>query len=54
MNEELKPCPFCSGYACIIGDKNEHKFIVECQYCYAQTSYFKTEEYATEAWNRRA
>lgn len=57
MNE-LKPCPFCGGEACI----QRHEFIgyadtfgVVCLDCCCETrQFFETKKEAIEAWNRRA
>ena len=54
----LKPCPFCRGEAFMV----EHTFYelrptygVYCRNCGAKTKqFYKTEEKAIEAWNRRA
>jgi Lar family restriction alleviation protein len=62
---ELKPCPFCGRkpskvreyYA--VGTKNIY-YAVECKApntkCFVKpkTTFFKTQEEAIEAWNRRA
>lgn len=58
MDEELKPCPFCGGEACI----QRHEFIgytdtfgVVCLDCCAETRQFFThKKVAVRAWNRRA
>lgn len=56
MNE-LKPCPFCGGEACIqrhelIG--HEDTFGVVCLNCRAETrQLFTHEKVAARAWNRR-
>lgn len=61
MNE-LKPCPFCGGKGTIcatpwdFGEKRpeeNHRFIVECSECLAQTDEYETRERVVEAWNRR-
>lgn len=57
MDEELKPCPFCGGEACI----QRHEFIgytdtfgVVCLDCCAETRQFFThKKVAVRAWNRR-
>lgn len=54
---ELKPCPFCGGEGCL----QEHIFFgytntygVVCLDCCVETKqFFRTEEEAVEAWNRR-
>lgn len=60
---KLRECPFCGsdGTICTTPwdfDKNRpkenHKYIVECSECLAQTDECETREKAIEAWNRRA
>lgn len=56
--DKLKPCPFCGGEGCV----QEHVFKgysstygVVCLDCCCETrQFFKTEEMAISAWNRRA
>lgn len=52
MNIELKPCPFCGGYA-IIDGCDDTLWIVICKECNASIGYKETKEEAIEAWNRR-
>lgn len=53
---KLKPCPFCGGKAAAIwnGASNERNYCVRCWECGAETSVYKSEKEAKEAWNRRA
>ena len=58
--EELKPCPFCGGEA-DIHITDDGYYVVGCStlgcYCNAYESdipEFPIEEYAIQAWNRRA
>lgn len=56
--DELKPCPFCGGEACM----QQHVFVgysstfgVVCLDCCCETrQFYHTENEAEEAWNRRA
>lgn len=53
---ELKKCPFCGGEAKIRGEKywqpNVRRNVI-CTNCFANSGWFKTDEEAIEAWNRR-
>jgi len=60
--EELKKCPFCGGEAdvCVTPwdyennkPANNHKYVVECKDCLAETDSYTTREEAIEAWERR-
>lgn len=55
--DELKPCPFCGGKAKIRSEKywqpNVRRNVI-CTNCFANTGWYKTEDEAIEAWNRRA
>ena len=64
MASDLKPCPFCGGYAKAElfhypnGDKSYRPVCWHEDGCYLD-SYIQTADYATakelaEAWNRRA
>ena len=58
---ELKPCPFCGGMARVIehtfyetSDFTSHSYGVECCDCFTKSfQFYKTEEKAINAWNRR-
>lgn len=47
---KLKKCPFCGGEAHVVGILTRW---VVCDECGAELKFFKTEEEAIEAWNRR-
>lgn len=51
---DLKPCPFCGGEATHIvwGDPDYHW--AGCEACDLGMDYFRNENDALEAWNRRA
>lgn len=51
MIEEIKKCPFCDGNAVVQGIT---VVWVKCLECGAETTGFRDEEEAIEAWNRRA
>lgn len=51
MIEEIKRCPFCGGNAVIQGIT---VVWVKCLECGAETTGFRDEEEAIDAWNRRA
>ncbi|MBQ1453756.1 MAG: Lar family restriction alleviation protein [Ruminococcus sp.] len=56
MNNELKPCPFCSGK---VNKKISPMFgtvMFVCERCGADVCFYGAEfgEKAIEAWNRRA
>lgn len=63
MNDRLKPCPFCGRADSVTRDKYSSLipgyslYAVFCdknkQGCGAYGPYKRTEEDATEAWNRR-
>ncbi len=48
--KKLKKCPFCGGEAHVVGILTRW---VVCDECGAELKFFKTEEEAIEAWNRR-
>ena len=50
MGLRLLNCPFCGGRAEVKG--KEGKWVV-CVDCFSENSYYKTEEEAIAAWNRR-
>lgn len=56
--QELLPCPFCGGKACLSnGELGGYTVIyIECIKCSTQTSTFYEDESekAIEAWNKRA
>jgi len=53
-DQELEPCPFCGGNADIRTYEDDGS-LVHCTKCDALIEYwFKTEEEAADAWNRRA
>lgn len=67
MSEELKPCPFCGGEAKIYsgphydGGHVTYWAVVKCESCEASGMKIdeyepvsRVEEWASEAWNRRA
>lgn len=56
---DLRPCPFCGGYArlvrCYNGWVPEHPtYMVVCDKCTAQGLKTKEPEIVVKAWNRRA
>lgn len=67
MEEKLKPCPFCGGEAMIVFCGYDSVPQVRCNNCLALMGgdsksysavkgdlFFKTQDEAIEAWNRRA
>jgi Lar family restriction alleviation protein len=58
---ELKPCPFCGATdnkklrptSGVELSREEGIFQVFCWECGASSGYFRTEQEAIEAWNRR-
>lgn len=55
MSEELKPCPFCGEIPVILSNSFSQPFKVYCWECeIGQYQGFRQEQYAIEAWNRRA
>lgn len=52
---ELKPCPFCGEFYVrwSPGKKRRYLHVVRCDNCRFTTRGFKTQEAATEFWNRR-
>ena len=64
MTEELKPCPFCGGYAIAlqVGETIEDRqYQVICPWdnnelhgCGSSSGFYETLKDAIEAWNRRA
>ena len=56
-NRELKPCPFCGGKEVEIKGLDHFGIMVfnaMCKKCYATGGVARTQEQATQAWNRRA
>ncbi len=51
MQEELKPCPFCTGEAKMNEDSTG--YYVSCKICGAETKYYNTEKEAAIWWNLR-
>lgn len=51
-NKELKPCPFCGGYA-TSGENVYRKYQVICRKCLATSITSINENEAIDAWNRR-
>lgn len=61
---ELKPCPFCGGEAVVEKHSwyeektkafTDHSYGIKCLGCFTEGfQFYKTEEKAIEAWNRRA
>lgn len=64
--KDCKPCPFCGktdvamewvppeGEDVPEDERRDYAlFAVTCWECNAQTGYFRTDEQAIEAWNRR-
>lgn len=53
---QLKPCPFCGGKAHIRTERyyqpNMRRNVI-CEKCYSNSGWYKTEEEAAKAWNRR-
>ncbi len=59
MATELKPCPFCGGFACKAiripvqhGEKPKYKIV--CYLCGCQTEEKMDDDAASEVWNHRA
>ena len=57
MNE-VKPCPFCGGKACLVVDPSLHPryryYGIKCTECGIETKFYFKAEFAVEEWNRRA
>lgn len=56
---ELKPCPFCGGYAHLDDPSEMGDYGVSCENCglfvmFGRDGECQTKEEAMEAWNRRA
>ena len=55
MLEELKPCPFCNSKPILLSNNLGRPFLVMCDQCLViQNDFYNKEEYAIEAWNKRA
>jgi hypothetical protein len=55
MSNELKPCPYCGGFACTGFDEranDEHNWYVICINCHARTGLYDRET-AINKWNTR-
>ena len=62
---ELKPCPFCGGYADLFVSTNDNLFVpidewvglnyhsVRCHKCGCGTGLYRNIDMAIAAWNRR-
>jgi len=53
--EEVKPCPFCGGFACTGFNeygKEDYNWYVVCTVCHARTGLYDRET-AIEKWNKR-
>ena len=46
-------CPFCGGDAHMNGNSQDAQVFVVCDDCDATSDFYKTEERALAAWNRR-
>ena len=60
MDNELKPCPFCSGSVSVEQDQillcgHKYWFIKhkDCNFVKHESGLFTTKEKAIEAWNKR-
>jgi len=59
MDEKLKPCPFCGGYAHIDNTSSMKQFRDFAIYCEGCDSWFVLDSYKADeedligAWNRR-
>lgn len=52
-NEELLPCPFCSGKATLKGRFVGKKHYVSCDNCMVRTPYYPIKSYVISLWNSR-
>ena len=52
---DLKPCPFCGGYAMIDKELLSGHWVyqVRCTGCWATSPKINTKKEVVEAWNRR-
>lgn len=54
MSEQIKPCPFCGGTACLSDDSDFGCMHIECEYCYAKSISNPDKDLIMRYWNRRA
>jgi Lar family restriction alleviation protein len=53
----IKPCPFCDGSAKVGHEKYYQPRVsrrIICTVCFSSSGWYRTEEEAIEAWNRRS
>lgn len=53
----IKPCPFCGGSAKVGHEKYYQPRVsrrIICTVCFSSSGWYRTEEEAIEAWNRRS
>ena len=56
MDSVLKKCPFCGGEGRIVHTtptSGHSKWFISCNECNADTDFYKTDDEAIEAWNKR-